>query len=86
MNLEQTNQAMQPLFFALTLVISVLFTQFRKHLLVFSLLCLITLVISYLFGMIEVSDWIGRLGIGMLVIILFSYFPQLIKRGYIEKF
>lgn len=86
MTVEQISQIVQPLFFALTLVISVLFTQFRKHLLVFSIVCLIILVITYLFGMIEVSDWIGRLGFGMFFITIFSYLPQLIKKGYIEKF
>lgn len=86
MNIEHIYQAVQPLFFAITFVISLLFTEFRKYLLICSATLLIVLVVIYLFGMIEVSDWIGRLGFGILIIVLFSYLPQLIKRGYIEKF
>src|SRR3989344_9074499 len=72
-NVEQASQIIQPLFFALTLVISILFTRFKKRLLVFSIVCLIILVGTYLFGMIEVSDWIGRLGFGIFFITIFSY-------------
>lgn len=86
MKVDQINQLVQPLFFAATFTLSVLFANFRKYLLICSGLLLILLVITYMLQMLVISDWVGRLGFGMLLIILFSYFPQLIKRGYIEKF
>lgn len=86
MNVEQASQIIQPLFFALVFVVTTLFTGFRKYILIFSLALLFLLIIAYLFGRLSLSDWIGRLGFGILFLTIFSYIPELVKKGHIEKF
>lgn len=85
MNVDQINQLVQPLFFAATFTLSVLFANFRKYLLISSALLLILLVITYILQMLVISDWVGRLGFGILFIVIFSYLPQFIKKGFLEK-
>ena len=83
---DKINTLIQPLIFSLTLTISIVLPRFRKHILLLSIVLLIVMVLTYLFNMISISNWIGGLGFGMLVVTFFSYLPQLIKRGYIDKY
>ena len=76
----------QPLIFAATLSISLCLPQLKKIVLAVSLLLLAVMILIYLFNMIEIANWIGSLGFGMLFVILSTYLPELLKRGYIEKF
>ncbi len=86
MNITGVDQIIQPVTFATTLTICFLFSYYRKYLMATSIVLLILLVFTYLLGILVVSDWVGSLGFGMLVIISFSYLPQFITRGYVEKF
>lgn len=48
--------------------------------------CLIALMsIFFIFGYIDWSDYFGSSGYGLVVILLVSYLPQLLKLGYIKK-
>lgn len=76
----------KPMIFAATLSISIVLPKLRKIILFLSLLLLAVMVLIYLFNMIEIANWIGSLGFGMLFIILATYLPKLLERGYIEKF
>lgn len=77
------NEFFQPLIFSFVVVVIFLYAKFRKAILLISLLLLVLMVISYMFGFLTVSNWIGGLGIGILVIIISSYFPKLVKNGHI---
>lgn len=84
--ISQFGQIFQPFLFALTFSISIFIAPSRKFFLVASIVLLILMIFSYLFNLLEVSNWIGSLGFGMLLMTVFSYFNQFIKKGYIEKF
>lgn len=58
---------------------------YRKFLLISSLFLLTIMVFFYLIWKIDLSNWFGSLGFGMLIIYVAGYFPQLLKKGYIEK-
>ena len=85
-SIDKIDTLIQPLIFALTLTIAIVLPRFRKNILLLSIVLLIVMVLTYLFNMISISNWIGGLGFGMLVVTLFSYLPQLIKKGHIEKY
>ena len=85
-DIQAIKQIIQPLFFAFAFTSSVLFANLRRYLLVSSCSLLAILILFYLLQMLEIADWIGRMGFGILFITIFSYLPQFIKRGYIEKF
>lgn len=84
--INQISQVIQPLIFAVSVVICIFSSKFRKYIIQLSLVLLLFMVLSYLFNFLEISNWVGSLGFGLLFITVFSYVPKLIKKGYIEKF
>lgn len=58
----------------------------RYTILLFSLFSFLVMAVFYLFQLVEIANWIGSLGFGILVITVVSCLPQLIKKGFIEKF
>lgn len=86
MEINKFIQLTQPIIFALTAVIAIFFLKLRKLILVISLSLLSLMIFTYLLSLLDISKWVGSLGFGMLFITIFSYLPQVIKKGYIEKF
>lgn len=86
LGVDQVTQIIQPLIFGLTTTISILYPALRKFILIISSTLLSLMIILYLFNLVDFSNWIGSLGFGMLIIVIFSYFKVLIKTGCIEKF
>ena len=86
LEINSVNQIIQPLIFALTATIDILYFPLRKYFLAASLCLLSLMVMTYLINMLEVSNWVGSLGFGMLFITVASYLPEIIKKGNIEKF
>lgn len=74
----------KPLIFSFSASISFI-NFYKKFLLIFSLSLLIIMVFFYLIWKIDLSNWFGSLGFGMLIIYVVGYFPQLFKKGYVEK-
>lgn len=75
----------KPLIFSTAVVIAFR-TNLRKYLLMVALLFLIIMVFFYSFWQISLLEWFGSTGFGMLVIYVASLIPQLIKKGFVEKF
>ena len=80
------SQVIQPLIFATTAAICILYPYYKKPILFVSQVPLFLMIVTYLIKMLDFSNWIGSLGFGMLFITIFSYLPQIFKKGYIEKF
>lgn len=76
----------QPVIFAVTATICIFFPFLRKYLLMVSLTLLIFMILTYLFNLFDFANWTGNLGFGILAIVVFSYIPQLLKKGYLEKY
>lgn len=83
---NSVNRIIQPLIFSITLVIGILFSTFRKVVIIISLILLLLMILTYLFNILDFSNWLGSLGFGMLFITIMTYLPEFIKKGYIEKF
>ncbi len=60
--------------------------KIRRIILVLSLALLFLMVIIYLFNNIELANLIGSIGFGMFVTVVITYTPELIRKGYIERF
>lgn len=85
-SLGKIDSLIQPLVFAATLSICLCLPRFKKIILLTALSLLIVMILTYVFDQINLSNWIGSLGFGMLVTTVAAYLPELIKRGCIEKF
>lgn len=86
MEVKELIQLIQPMFFTLTVIISVFFLKLRKVILIIALFLLLLMVFTYLLSFLAISSWIGSLGFGMFTIVIISYLPELIKKGYIERY
>lgn len=79
----QKDELIQPVIFAAVAAAIFINCKCRRFVLSFSLILIIIMVVFYLFNNLSVSNWIGSLGVGILVILIFSYLPNLIKNGHI---
>lgn len=75
----------QPAIFALTLALIFLNHKLRKAIFWFSSSLFILMIVSYIFNFLQFANWAGSLGIGILIILVASYIPNLVKDGYIEE-
>lgn len=73
----------QPVVFSSVTVVIYLYNDSRRYILWISLILLMLMIILYFFGFLTYSNWIGGLGMGILVIVIFSYLPKLIRYGHI---
>lgn len=80
---DSLNGIIQPIIFAIVVVLIFIKGQYRQAILWMSSMLFFLMVFFYFLNQIPVSNWVGSLGIGILVILIFSYLPQLIKNGHI---
>lgn len=75
-----------PFLFSVTLTLIVFLPILKKLLLYISIFLMIAMVLFYLINLLELANWIGSLGFGILTIVVICLIPQLVKKGYIETF
>ena len=61
-------------------------SKLRKFFLISSFLILLIMILLYLFNELNLANTVGSFGFALLLIVISSYIPQLIKKGFIEKF
>lgn len=76
-------ELLQPVVFASTVLAIFLNVKLRQSILWISVVLISLMVILYFFNLLPSANWVGSLGIGILVILILSYFPNLIKDGHI---
>lgn len=80
---NQLADIFQPVIFASIVTAIFIKEKYKFIILRISLIPLFLMVILYLLDQIIFASWIGSLGVGILVISIFSYSPKLIKDGHI---
>ena len=84
--ISQIGQIFQPFIFALTFSVSIFLPSLRKLFLVIAISLLALMIFIYFFNLLDISNWLGSLGYGMLIMITFTYLPEFVRKGHIEKF
>lgn len=85
-NVKRIDQLIQPLIFTFTFIIGIFFHSASRYLLGVSIFLLSLMIFTYLFASLDISNWIGSLGFGILLVVSCTYLPQFIKKGYIDKY
>lgn len=85
-DISHMNQFFIPAIFAVAFSLSFFYSKTRKYLLIASFGSLFLMLFFYLTGQLDVANWFGSLGFGLLIFILISYLPKLFNQGYIERF
>lgn len=60
--------------------------KLRKLSLIVSFILFLSMILFYLINQLSLSDSFGSFGFSLLLITLTVYLPQMIKKGFIEKF
>lgn len=60
--------------------------SFKRYVLFLLGIFLVLMILADLFNLTSFSKGIGEFGLSLLLVIVFLYLPQIIKKGYIEKF
>lgn len=77
------NEAIQPVILTLATILIFFQGKFRHNIFRISLIMLVLMVLFYFLNQFSVSNWIGSLGIGILTVLIISYFPEFTKNGHI---
>ena len=80
---NQIADIIQPVIFASVATAALIRGQYRFVIFRVSLILLVLMVILYLLDQIIFASWVGSLGVGISVILIFSYFPKLTRDGHI---
>lgn len=57
----------------------------RKYLFILAGILLITMAVFFILGELAWAERFGSSGFGLVLLLLISYVPQFIKKGYVEK-
>lgn len=76
---------LQIIFFAVSLAFAIVWPISRRYVFLISLPLIIGMAIFYILDMIYWADILGSTAYGLVILVILSYLPQFIKRGFIEK-
>ena len=81
---QEMNKYLQSLIFSTVLILSFYRPILRIKLFYIIFLLIFAAILFYLLNQLYLSNSLASIGIGILFIVLLSYLPQLIKKGYVE--
>ena len=85
LSMKRLNQFFVPMVFAINFCFSIFYHKIRRYLISISFGFLILMIIFYLAGQLNLSNWFGSLGFGSIIMIIASYLPELVTLGCIKK-
>lgn len=83
--LDSPIKNVQVIFFTLSLGSSIVWPTFRKYILLLTIILIIGMVIFYILDIMYWANNLGSTAFGLVILVILSYFPELIKEGYIKK-
>lgn len=81
---EHPTMIIKPSIFSFFATISILKPNLRRISFAISFSLLFLMAMIYLFGQISISNWVGSLGFGILVIVIVSYLGDFVRKGFID--
>ncbi len=80
---DSTGKLLVPLLLSAFTTIMLFKPKFKRHILFFSGVCLALMIF---FNLLSFSKDVGNFGFSLLIVTIFLYLPELIKKGRVEKF
>lgn len=70
-----------------TVVVIMLFKpNSKRYILFLTGISFVLMILAYFFNLVNFSSLIGNFGFSLLIVTIFLYLPQIIKKGHVEKF
>jgi len=83
---DRANKFLYPMLLAAIFIANMQVSKLRRFSLALAYGMLILMIFLYLVNQLNLSNIIGSAGFAVLIITLLTYLPELIKKGYLEKF
>lgn len=83
---NKAEQFIYPIILMIITLIVFYVSKLRKLFLISSLCILLLMIILYLLNELNWANIVGSFGFALLLIVISAYLPQLIKKGFVEKF
>lgn len=74
----------QAFIFAVELAVVIVWPKLKIFVFWQILLLIVVMSVFYVVGILELADMVGSTAFGLMIIIGFSYLPQIVKLGYIK--
>jgi len=78
-------KVVQAVIFAIVFTVIISRSNLKKYFFWLGLILVILMMVLYVIGLIEWADIVGSTGVGIVMINIVSYLPQLIRLGYIKN-
>lgn len=85
-NFDSLQKLSVPFLLSLFTMLMIFKPNFKRYALFLLGISLILMILADLFNLIIFSKSVGEFGLSLLVITIFLYLPQIIKKGHVEKF
>lgn len=82
---QSMSKYLQSLIFSTILVLSLFQPKLRIKFIFTSFFLIFAVILLYLINQLSLSNALASASLGMITIVLFTYLPQLIKKGFVEK-
>lgn len=83
---NEAEQFIYPIILMIITLIVFYFSKLRKLFLISSFCILLVMVLLYLTNKLDLANIVGSFGFALLLIVVSAYLPELMKKGFIEKF
>lgn len=83
---DKAEQFIYPIILMIVTLIVFYVSKLRKLFLISSLCILLIMILLYLLNELNLANIVGSFGFVLLLIVISAYLPQLIKKGFVEKF
>ncbi len=83
---DKVSEFLYPILLTAIFIVNMQVSKLRRLSLALAYGMLILMIFLYLANQLDISNIIGSAGFAILIITLLTYLPELIKKGYLEKF
>lgn len=83
---DSWNKLLGPFLLSGLMIIMLFKPSSKRYILFLTGICFVLMVLAYLFNLLNFSNMVGSFGFSLLIVTIFLYLPQIIKKGHIERF
>lgn len=83
---NKAEQFIYPIILMIVTLVVFYVSKLRKLFLISSLCILLVMVLLYLTNKLDLANIVGSFGFTLLLIVISAYLPQIIKKGFVERF
>ncbi len=85
-NFDSYNKLLTPFLLSTLTMIMLFRPDFKRYSLILTGVCLVLMILLSIFNLLNFANVLGSFGFSLLIVTIFLYLPQIVKKGHIERF